>query len=86
MWNDSFRIGDGEKISEEDAKPVYREYESECDIILTRELFNEIIPLFKIFYETNLLRNIVFTPKTVLEQTTSQYYFCHLDVKFIRNH
>ena len=84
MWNTSFCIGNGETVDEDNSTPVYREYYNDCEITMTRELFNELIQQYKIYYETNLLKNIVFTPKEVLDQSTSDYYFCQLDVKFPR--
>lgn len=86
MWDSKFMIGDGERVTDETSKPVYRDYESECGIIMTQELFDEISQIFKIYYETETLKNIIFTPKTVLKQTSSNYYFLHLDVKILRNH
>lgn len=84
MWNDGFMIGNGERVTDETSKPIYRNYLTDCGIEMTEELFNEITKKFKIFYETELLKNIVFTPKDVLKQTTSNYYFLHLDVKIPR--
>lgn len=86
MWNDAFMIGNGEKVTEETSKPVYRNYFSDCGIVMTEELFEEITRKFKIYYETTLLKNIQFIPKKVLNQTTSNYYFLHLDVKIPRSH
>lgn len=85
MWDSKFMIGDGERVTDETSKPIYRDYESECGIIMTQELFDEISQIFKIYYETETLKNIIFTPKTVLKQTSSNYYFLHLDVKILRS-
>ena len=84
MWNDSFMIGNGERVTDETSKPVYRNYLADCEIVMTQELFDEVTKKFKIYYETETLKNIVFTPKDVLKQTTSNYYFLHLDVKIPR--
>ena len=84
MWNNGFMIGDGERTTEDAAKPVYRDYEIDCGIVMTQALFDEISAKFKIYYETESLKNIIFTPKTVLKQTSSNYYFLHLDVKIPR--
>lgn len=86
MWNDAFMIGNGERVTEETSKPVYRNYLLDCGIVMTKELFEEITKRFKIYYETTLLKNIQFVPKKVLTQTTSKYYFLHLDVKIPRTH
>ena len=84
MWNDSFRIGNGKEVAEESAPAVYRNYKEDCDIDMTPELFEQISRKLKIYFQTETLKNIVFKPKDVMEQTTSNYYFCHLDVKFPR--
>lgn len=88
MWNSKFMIGNGDRTTDETAKPVYRNYLNECGIVMTQEEFNRIIKVlkFKIYYETEVLKNIVFTPKDVIKQTTSNYYFLHLDVKVLRTH
>lgn len=80
----TFRIGDGEKVSAESVKPVYRNYKDDLDIEMTPELFEELSQNHLIYYSTNQLANIVFTPKNVMKQDTTQYYFCHLDVKIPR--
>lgn len=68
----------------ETAPAVYRSY-PECGIDITEELFNEIALRFKIYFATTDLKDIVFTPKTVLPQGMSDYYFAHLQVKFPRS-
>ena len=78
-------IGNGERTTEDTAKPIYRDYESDCGIVMTQTLFDEISERFKIYYETETLKNIIFTPKNVLQQTSSNYYFLHLDIKILRH-
>ena len=51
---------------------------------MTEELLNQIALRYKIYFATTDLKDIVFTPKTVLPQGMSDYYFCHLQVKFPR--
>ena len=85
MWDAGFRIGDGEKTTDETATPVYRDYYTDCDIEMTAELFRQISRKFNIYFSTTILRNIQFTPKTQIPQTSSNYYFLHLDIKFPRN-
>ena len=86
MWNDRFRIGDGEKIDIDSAEPVYRSYLKDCGIELDEETWEEQKAKFQIYYPTRLLSDIVFTPKEQPKQATSDYYFCTLDVKFPRTH
>lgn len=85
MWDSGFRIGDGEKTTDETATPVYRDYYNDCEIVMTKELFDKITRKFNIYFSTTILKNIVFTPKTTPPQTTTSYYFLHLDIKFPRN-
>lgn len=80
IWEERFRIGDGEKVSEEQAVPVYRAYD-ECGILMTQQLFKEIVRECVIYEETTLLKDIQFTPHNVPKQTMSNYYFAKLDVK-----
>lgn len=51
---------------------------------MTEEVFNQIALRYKIYFATTDLKDIVFTPKTVLPQGMSDYYFAHLQVKFPR--
>lgn len=51
---------------------------------MTEELFNQIVLRYKIYFATTDLKDIIFTPKTVLPQGMSDYYFTHLQVKFPR--
>lgn len=81
VWNEKYQIGNGEKTTEEDAPFVYRKYR-DCGIEIDERTFNEIAQIFKIYYATNELKDIKFTPKDVLKQTISNYYFMHLQVKF----
>lgn len=84
-WNEFFPIGDGSPTTEEDAPPVYRSYE-ECGIGMTQQLFNELSQLYKIYVATTALKDITFTPRDVMQQHTSDYYFTHFQVKFPRYH
>lgn len=43
IWDERYRIGDGEKTTDETAPAVYRSY-PECGITITEELFN--LPVF----------------------------------------
>ena len=83
-WNDRYRIGDGEKTTEEEAPAVYRSYD-ECGIVIDERTFGELSQIFKMYYATNQLKDIKFTPKDVIPQTISNYYFAHLQVKFPRS-
>ena len=85
MWNSSFMLGNGDRTTDETAKAVFRNYLSDCGIVIDQETFNKITKKFKIYYETETLKNIVFTPKHTLKQSTSNYYFLHLDIKVLRN-
>ena len=67
----------------ETAPDVYRSY-PECGIDIDEETFNQIALRYKINFATTDLKDIVFTPKTILSQGMSDYYFCHLQVKFPR--
>ena len=51
---------------------------------MTEELFNQIALRYKIYFAITDLKDIIFTPKTVLPQGMSDYYFTHLQVKFPR--
>lgn len=82
-WDERFRIGDGERTTPEMAPAVYRSY-PECGIQLDEQTFNQIALRYKIYFATTDLKDIVFTPKTVLPQGMSDYYFTHLRVKFPR--
>lgn len=82
-WYEQFAIGDGEYTTDEDAPSLYRSY-SECGITMTQEKFDEIAKKYAIYVSTTGLKDIVYTPKTVIKQTTSDYYFTHLQVKFQR--
>lgn len=67
----------------ETAPAVYRSY-PECGIDIDEETFNQIALRYKIYFATTDLKDIIFSPKTVLPQGMSDYYFCHLQVKFPR--
>ena len=82
-WDKQYRIGDGERTTEDTAPAVYRSY-SDCGIAMTEELFNQIALRYKIYFATTDLKDIVLTPKTVLAQGMSDYDFTHLQVKFPR--
>ena len=84
MWNDKFMIGDGTLVTEDTSYPIYRSYQDDCGITVTREVFDRDIQTVKIFQESKDLSDIVFTPKNVLKQTTTGYYFAHLDIKIPR--
>ena len=84
LWNERFRIGDGEPVDEEFAKPVYRSYADDCGIELTRETFKEQAKVWSIYYPSNELPPIIFTPKEQPEQTSSIWKFLMLDVKIPR--
>lgn len=83
-WDKQYRIGDGERTTEDTAPAVYRGY-ADCGITMTEEVFNQIALQYKIYFATTDLKDIVFTPKTVLPQGMSDYYFTHLQVKFPRS-
>ena len=51
IWDERYRIGDGEKTTDETAPAVYRSY-PECGITMTEELFNQIALRFKIYFAT----------------------------------
>jgi len=80
-WNDKYQIGDGERTTDSSAPYVYRSY-ADCGIEMTQEIFNQIAQRFKIYFATSELKDIVFTPKKTPIQTTSDYYFSHLQIKF----
>lgn len=84
VWDEGYMIGNGERVTDETSKPVYRNY-AECGIIMDQAMFDQITEHFKVYYETEVLKNIVFTPRNVLKQTSSNYYFLHLDIKIPRN-
>lgn len=67
----------------ETAPAVYRNY-PECGIDIDEQTFNQIALRYKIYFATTDLKDIIFSPKTVLPQGMSDYYFCHLQVKFPR--
>ena len=83
-WDEQFVIGDGRMHTDEDAPNVYRNYGTECDIEITEQSFDEISQVFNIYSQKSSLRNIMFTPRDVKRQGTTDYYFCHLQVKFPR--
>lgn len=87
MWYDKYQIGNGTPVSEDASYPIYRSYTDECEIVITREVYDDItqVKKYKIFQESKDLSDIEFTPKNVLPQTTTTYYFAHLDVKIPRN-
>lgn len=81
VWDERYRIGDGEQTTDSAAQPVYRSY-PECGIVIdSEEAFNQIAQRFKIYIATTALKDIVFTPKNIIKQGTSDYYFAHLQVK-----
>lgn len=83
-WNEYFRIGTGERATDEDAPPVYRSY-LECGIEMTPEKYQEIKNKgYRIFQIDSLLKNIRFTPRVTPTQVTSEYYFLKLEVKIPR--
>ena len=83
-WNEYFRIGSGERTTDEDAPPVYRSY-TECGIDVNIEEYEEIKAKGYLIYQIDsLLKNIRFTPKVTPTQVTSEYYFLKLDVKIPR--
>ena len=49
------------------------------------ELFDEISQVYNIYAQRSSLKNIMFTLRDVKRQGTTDYYFCHLQVKFPRN-
>ena len=67
----------------ETAPAVYRSY-PECGIAIDEETFNQIALRYKIYFATTDLKDIIISPKTVLPQGMSNYYFTHLQVKFPR--
>ena len=86
MWYDRFRIGDGNRTTEDDALPVYRGYTTECEYPLNEERFNQIKNVLHatIFETSQELKDIVFTPEVTPKQATSKYYFLKLDIKIPR--
>lgn len=84
-WDEQFVIGNGQPTTDEEAPNVYRSYENECDMIIDEELFDEISQMYNIYAQRSSLKNIMFTPRDVKRQGTTDYYFCHLQVKFPRN-
>lgn len=84
-WDEQFRIGTGDITTEEAAPNIYRSYEDDCGIVMNQELFTQISRQFSIYAQRNALKSIQFTPRDVIRQGTSDYYFCHLQVKFPRN-
>jgi len=85
LWNEYFRIGSGEKTTDEDAPPVYRSY-TECGIEMNPEKYEEIAGKgYRIYQIDSLLKNIRFTPKVTPAQVTSEYYFLKLEVKIPRH-
>lgn len=84
-WNDRFQIGDGERTTDEAAPAVYRSYDEDCGIVMSKAVFDNIAQRFKIYFATTDLKDIVFTPTDILPQTSSDYYFTHLTVKIPYN-
>lgn len=85
IWNEKYAISNGEQTTDSTARPIYRSF-PECGINTgIEEIYNEIAQDWKIYFETTDLKDIVFTPKTVLQQSTSKYHFMHLTVRFPRN-
>ena len=83
IWDERYRIGDGERTTDETAPNVYRSYK-DCGITMDKETFDRIALRFKIYFATTDLKDIVFTPKNILPQKMSDYYFAHLQVKIPR--
>lgn len=84
-WNKYFHIGNGEAVVIDDAPNVYRGYIQDCDYSeFTEEEFDEQIKEYTIYEETNLLSDVVFTPKTVIKQDLTDYYFCRFEMKIPR--
>ena len=83
-WNDRYRIGNGEKYILSDDPVVYRGYSKDCDITMTEERFEEDSEDYTIYFATNLLSDISFTPETYTKQDMSDYYFTTLDVRLPR--
>lgn len=84
-WNEYFRIGSGERTTDEDAPPVYRSY-TECGIDVDSEEYEEITNKGYCIYQIDsLLKNIRFTPQVSPAQVTSEYYFLKLEVKIPRD-
>jgi hypothetical protein len=84
LWNERFRIGDGERVDESAAKPVYRSYAGDCGIELTREEWREQARIWSIYYPSTSLPPVEFTPKEQPEQTSSIWRFLMLDLKIPR--
>lgn len=83
-WNEYFRIGSGEKTTDDDAPPVYRSY-LECGIDMNAEKYQEIKNKgYRIYQIDSLLKNIRFTPRVTPSQVTSEYYFLKLELKIPR--
>lgn len=84
IWDEKFPIGNGERVDEDDSVAVYRSY-PECGIeISTKEQFDNIAAKYNMFIQTELLKNLVFTPKVAPKQALSNYYFLKLDFKIPR--
>ena len=84
IWEERYRIGNGEKTTDETAPAEYRSY-PECGIVMSEDIFNQIALRYKIYFATTDLKDIIFSPKNVMPQGMSDYYFTHLQVKFPRN-
>lgn len=83
-WYSQFQIGNGERVDESAAKPVYRSYLDDCDYPLDRAEWREQARVWSIYYPSNALPPIEFEPKEQPEQTTSIWRFLRLDVKIPR--
>ena len=85
-WNEQFALSDGELSTEEAIQPVYRNYKEDCEIFIDYDIYQELSQKYTLYSEESQLKDIVFTPKDVQKQTTSNIYFAKLEVKFPRTH
>ena len=83
-WNARFQIGNGERVDESAAKPVYRSYLADCDYPLDRATWRQQAAVWSIYYPSNALPPIEFEPKEQVSQPTSIWRFLRLDVKIPR--
>lgn len=84
MWNDRFRIGNGQKVSESAAYPVYRSYLKDCGMELDKDEWTRQASEWSIYYPSNSLSPVKFTPKAQPAQTSTNWYFLMLDLKIPR--
>ena len=84
IWDEKFPIGNCERVDEDDSIPVYRSY-PECGITIeTKTEFDEIAEKYNMFIQSQLLKNLEFTPNVAPKQALSSYYFLRLDFKIPR--